>query len=276
MYDEYYRHDNSTPSNRYEALSDHEEDNDHDDAYEIDTNVFVPGISNDITTPPSATIVDNNINRYATRSKQRQHDHQPREHHNAQQRDQYPREHHITSTPDHSDPPINPKVIRELKKLDGFYNPAVHNVLQSLQPQTPTTINTLDTSATTSTETFDSTQATETNQPAIESSDNNNNPVPDTIAINNMMLETAMLAVAKQSSCLNTLMTMTTNGPNTLTIEQIKDQNNNPFHVPMSQLKDLLTVPNTYEEAYFNDNAWCRYRWRNAIKLELDKMIALL
>ena len=40
----------------------------------------------------------------------------------------------------------------------------------------------------------------------------------------------------------------------------------------MSQLKDILTVPSTYEEAYYHNDEWCKSRWRAAIKLELDKM----
>ena len=46
----------------------------------------------------------------------------------------------------------------------------------------------------------------------------------------------------------------------------------NPFNVQMSQLKDILTAPLTYEEAFYHQNSWCRQRWRAAIKLELDKM----
>jgi hypothetical protein len=74
MYDEYYRHDNNTPSNRYEALSDHEDDHEHD-VFEIDTSIFVPGTSSDTAPPPIATVTDNsntNTNRYATRSTQQQ------------------------------------------------------------------------------------------------------------------------------------------------------------------------------------------------------------
>jgi hypothetical protein len=51
-----------------------------------------------------------------------------------------------------------------------------------------------------------------------------------------------------------------------------KDQINNPYKVPMSQLKDILEVPTTYEEAFYNQDTWCRQRWRDAITLELNKM----
>jgi hypothetical protein len=49
----------------------------------------------------------------------------------------------------------------------------------------------------------------------------------------------------------------------------------NPFKVPMSKLKDILTVPANYEEAYFNKDTWCQQRWRAAIKLELNNMTDL-
>jgi Reverse transcriptase (RNA-dependent DNA polymerase) len=88
-------------------------------------------------------------------------------------------------------------------------------------------------------------------------------------------MEKAMMMMHTQSAFLDKMFAMTTltkSGPNHLTMEQIKNQQENPFAVPMSQLKDILLVPNTFEDAYFDDNAWCRYRWRQAIKLELDKM----
>jgi Reverse transcriptase (RNA-dependent DNA polymerase) len=53
------------------------------------------------------------------------------------------------------------------------------------------------------------------------------------------------------------------------------EDNNNPFNVSMTQLKDILDVPTTYEEAYYHQNPWCRARWREAIQLELNKMYAL-
>jgi hypothetical protein len=51
-----------------------------------------------------------------------------------------------------------------------------------------------------------------------------------------------------------------------------KDKVSNPFGVHMSQLKDILTVPTSYEDAYYHQNSWCRGLWRDAINLELLKM----
>jgi hypothetical protein len=55
----------------------------------------------------------------------------------------------------------------------------------------------------------------------------------------------------------------------------IKLLDQNPFNVPMENLKEIMPAPNNYEEAYYHPNVWCRERWRNAITLELNKMDAL-
>ena len=71
-------------------------------------------------------------------------------------------------------------------------------------------------------------------------------------------------------------MESTVEPPTTQTIERALamtiPKDTNPFKVPMSQLKDILTVPSTYEEAFYHNDEWCKQRWRAAIKLELDKM----
>jgi hypothetical protein len=91
-------------------------------------------------------------------------------------------------------------------------------------------------------------------------------------------MEKAMTMMSKNTTFLESLIAMSStgiSGPNHFTDQQIKNQMENPFAVPMSQLKDILTVPSTFDDAYFDDNAWSRYRWRQAIKLELDKMAKL-
>jgi hypothetical protein len=49
----------------------------------------------------------------------------------------------------------------------------------------------------------------------------------------------------------------------------------NPYNVQDTQLKDILTVPDKYEEAYYHPDTWCRDRWREAIRKELEKMSQL-
>jgi hypothetical protein len=53
------------------------------------------------------------------------------------------------------------------------------------------------------------------------------------------------------------------------------NNSNNPYNVPNSHLKNFLDVPNNYEESYFHNDSWCRDRWRDAINLELNKMLQL-
>ena len=60
--------------------------------------------------------------------------------------------------------------------------------------------------------------------------------------------------------------------PPTETMMMMKEPPKNPYKVAMSQLRDILPVPQTFEEAYYNADEWCRFQWRQAIKLELDKM----
>jgi hypothetical protein len=51
-----------------------------------------------------------------------------------------------------------------------------------------------------------------------------------------------------------------------------QENNNNLFGVPMTQLRDIISIPTSYEEAYYNPNSWIQLKWREAIALELSKM----
>jgi hypothetical protein len=48
--------------------------------------------------------------------------------------------------------------------------------------------------------------------------------------------------------------------------------NKNPYGIIPSKLKDHIPLPSNYEQAFYNQDPWCRQQWRNAITLELDKM----
>jgi hypothetical protein len=56
------------------------------------------------------------------------------------------------------------------------------------------------------------------------------------------------------------------------TMSEIKVVNKNPFGISPSELKDFLTLPTTYEQAWYHNTPWVRKQWRAAITLELNKM----
>jgi hypothetical protein len=56
------------------------------------------------------------------------------------------------------------------------------------------------------------------------------------------------------------------------TMSEIKVINKNPFGISPSELKDFLQIPSTYEEAFYHRDPWVRKQWRTAITLELNKM----
>jgi hypothetical protein len=49
----------------------------------------------------------------------------------------------------------------------------------------------------------------------------------------------------------------------------------NLFKVEDHQLKDILTVPTNFEDAYYHSKSWCRNKCREAIQLELQKIETL-
>jgi hypothetical protein len=255
-YQDYYRH-TEDDSNRYEPLSD-----DDDDAEEY---------THPTQFTPTATTIENLITNPELLS--------------ATNKDSP-----STTTVEPSLPtqqPKSSKLIRELRKLDGFYNPEVQQVLGSIQTSdsitaTPPT-DSPDDNPPIPTETDDTTAInTSTTDNDINTTINTTNmdtdidttydsstatatptdPVPNEESTFAMIRECAMLMMCKNTAFLDSLLAMTTTqniGPNNLSIDQIKDQSKNPFAVPMSQLKDILTIPVTFEDAYFDDHAWCRY-----------------
>jgi Reverse transcriptase (RNA-dependent DNA polymerase) len=53
----------------------------------------------------------------------------------------------------------------------------------------------------------------------------------------------------------------------------INDQKQqNPFNVSNAQLKDIIEIPSTFEEAFYHSDQWIQSQWQDAINLELNKM----
>jgi Reverse transcriptase (RNA-dependent DNA polymerase)/gag-polypeptide of LTR copia-type len=264
-YADYYQH-NDKAENRFDALSDNEDEDDDKESIaeiqfcnDLDPLAPNPGLQGELEPPIQIelpTTTDDTI---------------------------------ATTTP-HFPKQQNSKLIRELRKLDGFYNPEVQQVLGSIQSRpTNTTMTTQspmhledDQPNTNINITLETTMISDipTDVPIdthelSTPTDTVTDITPTAADTTQYIRERAMMMMNKQSAFLDMILAMTPvqkSIPNNLTLEQIKNQSENPFAVPMSQLKDILTVPTTFEDAYFEDNAWCRYRWRQAIKLELDKM----
>ena len=163
--------------------------------------------------------------------------------------------------------PLSTRLSRELKKLDGHLNFFKHSPPWNSQhapiaggESDPTPFDAI-------TEEFDQ-ESEESEDSAKESEERENapsEPDPPEDAENELF-----------KSILNSSTDSTPEPPIAQTIERALamtiPNEKNPYKVPMSQLKDILTVPTTYEEAFYHKDEWCKQRWQVAIKLELDKM----
>jgi Reverse transcriptase (RNA-dependent DNA polymerase) len=147
--------------------------------------------------------------------------------------------------------PKSTKLSREMRRLDGFFNQEATQLYRNLRsnvtptdPALPPTQTTPEDSNTTH---FDTTAIN--NAPSTES---------DITSITPTVTDKALLMVFPiPRERIFSLVTQS-----------------NPFNVPLTQLKDILLTPSNFEEAYFHSDHWCRYKWREAIKLELNKMEA--
>jgi hypothetical protein len=150
--------------------------------------------------------------------------------------------------PTFNEPAKAAKVQRELQRLQGFFNPEATRIAKELKTsnvERSTVSSISEQEAITDEETIQETAPSEPNQTPTESP-------PNTI-------HRALVMVTK-----NPILVKTT--------PQINIEDNNPFGVNAAQLKDVISPPASYEEAYYHPDEWCRKRWREAIQLELDKM----
>jgi hypothetical protein len=251
-YADYYQH-NDKAENRFDALSDNEdEDEDPEPPTELhfhnDLNPLAPnpGLQGVIEPPIQIELPDTTTEDTITTTSP-------------------------CITPDITNQP-NSKLIHELRKRDGFYNPEVQQVLGSIQSRPtrstmtttqspiPTVVDQPNTTINTTMETTTVTDAPMDTHETPTTTDIITEPNPTAADTTQYIRERAMMMMNKQSAFLDMLLAMTPvqkSIPNNLTMDQIKNQSENPFAVPMSQLKDILTVPTTFEDAYFEDNAWC-------------------
>jgi hypothetical protein len=195
----------------------------------------------------------------------------------------YPTEIPNVTMTTHRTPP--PRLTSELRKLAGFTNPIATQAYQALKsgstPQynTPTTrvTRSTTTNADTSTRQIPVVETPSTNPTTDNTNTSDSHPPPSpTSDIEDISDEISTIA-SPTTEIMDRALVMVESNPLWYLYNHSlpKTPPSNPYNVLDNQLKDVLTVPDKYEDAYFHPDAWCRDRWRTAIRHELDKMAQL-
>jgi hypothetical protein len=163
--------------------------------------------------------------------------------------DNNPPEPPTVQTPTLIPPNINAeKLSRELRKLEGFFNPEANQLIKDIQE--------------------------------IQDSHNEDWMIKDNIedkddeqqSNNTDSNEDPQDNQSKSIEAIDKILYMVTKIPsqymyNVSTIKKLQYHEINP-----SQLKDHIKIPFTFEQAWNNDDPWCRNKWREAINIKLKKM----
>jgi Reverse transcriptase (RNA-dependent DNA polymerase) len=149
------------------------------------------------------------------------------------------------------------KLFREMRSLNGFFNPTATNMLTSTTAPTPTDPSPPTLPTVPMTPTIDTT-------PIVHVSTHTADAVVPTAAV------PTATCVPDAPALVDKALLMVHPIPRDRFFSVVTESK--PFNVPLSQLKDILLTPTTFDEAFFHSDHWFRKRWRDAIKLELDKM----
>jgi hypothetical protein len=180
---------------------------------------------------------------------------------------------------------------RELKRLAGFFNPAVMKALKLDSPTTqimtrepvaesPSPILEIDdlpqeihdSNLTIASPLSDSPYEQEPNIFDQEPHDPNDQILENTAHIITNFATQPSTDETEQHMTINKAMSMTHQSDvkhtkQQPTIDTTNPTDTNPYRVNMSQLKDVLPLPSSYEEAMYGADLWCQKRWQAAIKL---------
>jgi Reverse transcriptase (RNA-dependent DNA polymerase) len=242
MHQDYFKNEKGT-TNIYEVLSPVDDDDEKESDEEIDANESFDNNDNTINDNDSLPqlVPDDEVEKSSHEEK-----------------DNATNTRSNTNNPMYTTPQMNSKLSRELKKLDGFFNPEVMKILHD--------------TTTTTTQTTDLDTIDDSETPPIFSTETDDNPTPSPLTvIEDEMSDDVMIPPTPH--IIDRALVMVERIPKHKIVP--KNENENPFDVQMTQLKDILETPTNYEEAYYHEDPWCRARWRAAIKLELDKMSLL-
>jgi hypothetical protein len=149
------------------------------------------------------------------------------------------------------------RLSRERKRLNGFFNPTATSLHENLQFKQPTVGTMIEKDVTK--------DYVPANYKTIENDSNEliQQDIP-TQDESQQLTDHArsLICLCPMSKIYNV---------STLLISS-KQIDSNPYNVAKHQLKDIVATPITYEEAYYCPDEWCRKRWQEAIRLELNKM----
>jgi hypothetical protein len=152
------------------------------------------------------------------------------------------------------------KLSRELRRLDGFFNPQatlMHRQIQEIierenppiqqiiQRDNPEIIENANESS------EEAKEEIKTSSEENSTNEENNN---------DMISDQALYMVTKIPTYPKNFM------------YKMSEESGNPFLVDSSQLKDIIPLPYNYEQAWYAQHPWSRAKWRDAITLELNKM----
>jgi hypothetical protein len=179
----------------------------------------------------------------------------------------------------------NPKLRRELRKLDGFFNPEAtimhQQIIQQKQDQQEIVeINHPNPEP-------DPEQQSQNSDPIFLNTEHeivfetdDENASKDSSTTYHSFAEQALSMVSKipkyylNNKNLQTALGTMNRAYSTFEINQAYGRNafGNPYGFDPSEFKDKFTLPKNFEEAWFHPDPWLRTMWRKAITLELNKM----
>jgi hypothetical protein len=184
----------------------------------------------------------------------------------------YTTEEIITAPWLHNKPIPQPKSkwAREMKKLDGFFNPtasqlSTRSATRSQQQTSTSTSPTIPKHDTPTQIPNNNAPTTTTTEPQITPGFIDlptTEPLVVTLDDDNTTEKALSMVFPITKSRLY----------NVTSLKPSEIDHGNPFMVPATQLCDILSPPINYEEAFYHPDPWCRQQWRNAINLDLQKM----